>query len=55
MGMGKMQVGDPPIEIGFVDVRDVAEAHISAGYIPDAMGRYIVAKETLSLLDLAKM
>lgn len=37
---------------GFVDVRDVATAHVRAMENPEASGRYLVAGETLSMTDL---
>ena len=39
------ETGAPPFEIGVVDVRDVAEAHIRAAFISGASGRHIVSKE----------
>lgn len=35
-----------------VDVRDVAEAHVAAPYIPYASGRFINTNETKSLSEL---
>ncbi|TCD15863.1 NAD-dependent epimerase/dehydratase family protein [Oricola cellulosilytica] len=54
-GDGTMKAGVPPYEIGMVDVRDVAEAHMRAGFIDSAEGRHIVFAETRSFLDLAGM
>ncbi len=55
LGDGTMKAGAPPAEIGMVDVRDVAEAHMRAGFVPDAQGRHIVFTKTYSLLELAAM
>lgn len=55
LGGGTMKTGAPPFEIGMVDVRDVAEAHLRAGFVPGAEGRNIVFAETRSFLDLAAM
>lgn len=52
---GKMKTGAPPYEIGLVDVRDVAEAHMKGAFLPDAEGRHIVFAEHRSLLELAGM
>lgn len=52
---GRMRSGVPDLRFAMVDVRDVARAHLAALYRPDAEGRYIVAAEELSLLDLAAM
>jgi len=53
-GDGTMRTGAPPLEIGMVDVRDVAEAHMRAGFVKTAQGRYITSAETVSFLDLGK-
>ncbi|HEX8233134.1 MAG TPA: aldehyde reductase [Caulobacteraceae bacterium] len=42
------------LEWGFVDVRDVAEAHVRALTAPDAQGRYICAAETRSMRQVAE-
>ncbi len=52
---GAMKTGAPPYEIGVVDVRDVAEAHMKGAFLPDAEGRHIVFAEHRSLLELAGM
>ncbi|EKO33066.1 diaminohydroxyphosphoribosylaminopyrimidine deaminase [Leptospira santarosai] len=52
---GKFAPGVPDIMIGFVDVRDVAKAHILAGFTPAAKGRHIVSAITLKFLDVAKI
>lgn len=54
MGDGTMRPGAPRYGIGAVDVRDVATAHIAAGFTPEASGRYIVSGHNTTLLDLAK-
>ena len=51
---GAMKAGAPPFEIGMVDVRDVADAHMRAGFLPDAEGRHITSAETLSFADLGR-
>ena len=45
--------GAPALEMGVVDVRDVARAHIAAGFAPEAHGRYITSSETMSMLDIS--
>ncbi len=40
---------------GFVDVRDVAEAHVRALENPRANGRYIVAGETVTMRQLVEL
>lgn len=45
--------GAPALEMGVVDVRDVARSHIAAGFTPAAHGRYITNSETMSMLDIS--
>jgi nucleoside-diphosphate-sugar epimerase len=40
---GTMSSGVPDYRVGVVDVRDVASAHIKAGFTPEAEGRHIVS------------
>ena len=49
-----MALGAPAIQLGVVDVRDVARAHIAAGFTPAAHGRYIASSEVVSMLDLSR-
>lgn len=55
LGSGKQATGVPALEFGLVDVRDVARAHIQAGFNPEAAGRYIVSEGSYSLLQMANM
>ncbi len=50
---GKLAMGAPDLWFGFVDVRDVAHAHILALENPSSEGRHILAERTMSVLDLA--
>ena len=50
---GSMKAGAPPYELGVVDVRDVAEAHLRAAFIPQAEGRFLTFCEAKSFLDVA--
>ncbi len=52
---GKFYMGAPELYFGFVDVRDVAHAHILALEKESAEGRHILAERTMSLLDLTDM
>jgi len=52
-GDGTLAMGAPCMWNGLVDVRDVADAHIIAGFKPEANGRYILCSESLTLLDMA--
>ncbi|MFC3105492.1 NAD-dependent epimerase/dehydratase family protein [Salinisphaera aquimarina] len=53
-GDGTLKMGAPELYFGVVDVRDVAIAHIKAGFGPNTSGRHIVNSETLSMLDIGK-
>lgn len=52
---GTYKMGVPELWNGMVDVRDVAKAHIKAGFTPDANGRHILVSEDATLLDLGKI
>lgn len=52
-GNGTYTNGVPELSNGIVDVRDVAAAHIKAGFKPEASGRHIVVSDELTLLDIA--
>ncbi|MEL6235760.1 MAG: NAD-dependent epimerase/dehydratase family protein [Pseudomonadota bacterium] len=49
---GTMKSGAPPMEIGMVDVRDVATAHLRAAFAPHAEGRHLVVAEVRSFLAI---
>ncbi len=49
---GKYRFGAPNLYFGFVDVRDVAKAHILALENPSANGRYIVAERVANFMEL---
>lgn len=53
LGNGRMKAGIPDIGVGAVDVRDLAEAHLRAAYMPNAQGRNIISGHNTSLLGLA--
>ncbi len=55
MGDGTLRFGTADIGTGIVDVRDVAEAHFQAGFLPSASGRYIINAHNSSLLEIAKI
>lgn len=54
LGDGTLKMGAPRWGIGAVDVRDVAEAHYQAGFLPAANGRYIVSGHNTDLFELAQ-
>lgn len=51
---GTMRMGAPPLELGVVDVRDVAQAHINAGFTPDASGRNICVSRSMTMLEMGR-
>lgn len=55
LGGGEMKAGAPDLEMGVVDVRDVAQAHIKAGFTPSANGRYITSGCVMSFLDMGRV
>lgn len=53
-GDGRMRFGAPDLGLGVVDVRDVAEAHLRAAFLPEAGGRHILSGYNTSLPALAQ-
>lgn len=52
---GKQRTGVPKLEFGIVDVRDVAQAHVKAGFTATASGRHICSAESITLLGMANL
>ncbi|MGE5447738.1 MAG: NAD-dependent epimerase/dehydratase family protein [Bacteroidales bacterium] len=52
LGSGKFKSGVPSGNMTFVDVRDVAKAHVLAGFTPSASGRYICSPHEKNFMDL---
>ena len=52
---GTFKSGAPDLWFGIVDVRDIAKAHIKAGFTPDAKGRFIVSNESETFLGMANI
>jgi nucleoside-diphosphate-sugar epimerase len=52
---GKFFFGAPDLMFGFVDVRDVAKAHILALENSKAEGRHILVERTMSVMELAQV
>ncbi|BBE19188.1 dihydroflavonol-4-reductase [Aquipluma nitroreducens] len=55
LATGKFKTGVPSGEMGFIDVRDVAKAHILAGFSQTASGRHICVSEQKTFLDMANV
>ncbi len=47
--------GTARLWLGVVDVRDVARAHIAAGYTPEAKGRYLTNSESIRMLTISRI
>ncbi|TVU70059.1 NAD-dependent epimerase/dehydratase family protein [Cobetia crustatorum] len=52
---GTLKVGVPDYGVGIVDIRDVAEAHVAAAFLPDARGRHLIAGHSSSFIELARL
>ncbi len=52
---GKYRLGAPELFFGFVDVRDVAHAHVLAMENETLNGRFIIAERIASIMDLVKV
>lgn len=53
-GDGSMKSGAPRYGFGCVDVRDLAYAHLAAGYLPQAKGRHIISGHESDLFEMAQ-
>ena len=54
MGDGSMKAGAPKWGFGTVDVRDLAQAHLAAAFVPEAQGRHIISAHETSLFDMSQ-
>ncbi|MEA2043285.1 MAG: aldehyde reductase [Bacteroidota bacterium] len=52
---GKYQMGAPLLTFGFVDVRDVAKAHILALENKESKGRYILAERVITVFEFSQI
>ncbi|KRA39194.1 MULTISPECIES: NAD-dependent epimerase/dehydratase family protein [unclassified Nocardioides] len=50
-----LTLGVPKLYLGVVDVRDVARAHIAAGFTPEAKGRYVTNADSISMLGIGRV
>lgn len=53
-GDGTLKMGAPSLQFAIVDVRDVAKAHILAGFKPDVKGRHITVGKPMSYQDISQ-
>lgn len=54
-GDGTLESGAPDLNIGIVDVRDVAEAHLRGAFVPEASGRYLISGHDSGFLEIARI
>lgn len=54
-GDGTFARGVPDLRGGVVDVRDVAEGHLRAAFLPDASGRYVLSAYDSGFLEWARI
>ena len=54
LGSGELKTGAPPLGLGVVDVRDVAQAHMACGFSDNAQGRYLCSGEDTDFFSLAQ-
>ncbi|WP_211318830.1 SDR family oxidoreductase [Nocardioides silvaticus] len=52
---GSLAGGAPDLRFGLVDVRDVARAHLLAGFTPEAHDRYITSAGSTSMLGIGRI
>ena len=55
IGDGSMRSGAPAVAMAAVDVREVAQAHFAAAFIPEAEGRYIINGYDSNLFEMAQI
>ncbi|WP_430817394.1 NAD-dependent epimerase/dehydratase family protein [Carboxylicivirga sp. RSCT41] len=54
MGDGTMKAGVPMMGWGVIDVRDLADIHYQAGFVPGAGGRYIASGHNTTYFELVR-
>lgn len=54
-GNGRLWPAVPSMRLAWVDVRDVAQAHVEAAFRPDAEGRHIVTNGEPTMLEIANI
>lgn len=52
---GSQMLGTARLWLGVVDVRDVARAHIAAGFTPEARGRYLTNADSIRMLTISRI
>ncbi len=52
---GDSRIGLPDYKIACVDVRDVAKAHVKAGFTPSASGRYLISGHNSGTIEIGEI
>lgn len=55
LGSGRLWPAVPSMRLAWVDVRDVAQAHVEAAFRPDAQGRHIITNGEPTMLEVARI
>jgi nucleoside-diphosphate-sugar epimerase len=55
MGDGRLRNGVPDLVYGYVDVRDVAKAHVLAAFTAEASGRYLLVAGEIDVLGMSRI
>lgn len=55
MADGRLRTGVPDLQMGVVDVRDVARAHLLAAFNPTASGRHLLCADVMSMMGITRL
>lgn len=55
LGNGRLWPAVPSMRLAWVDVRDVAQAHLEAAFRPDAEGRHLITNGEPTMLEIARI
>jgi nucleoside-diphosphate-sugar epimerase len=55
LGNGRLWPAVPSMRLAWVDVRDVAQAHVEAAFRPDAEGRHLITNGEPTMLEIARI
>jgi dihydroflavonol-4-reductase len=55
MGDGTFAAGLADLNLGIVDVREVADAHMAGAFLPEASGRYILSGHDSGFVEMARV
>ncbi len=55
LGTGRLWPAVPSMRLAWVDVRDVAQAHVEAAFRPDAEGRHLITNGEPTMLEIVRI